>query len=415
MAIVKKAKPSAIARYITLSSRSSAGRLLHSGIEYSASNILFKLLKWLASDDVDADKSLVLCNITIVAVPNPYGYKKGAFNGQFQTEAGGDPYAGCWTVNGVNNPTINWEAFSIQKLIDNLNPELYIDCHGVSYKNQTMIENTGVSVHGMNRPHRTGFVNSINSASKELGYHSEQFELRQKPLPVIPEIADRRYQTCSPAISSCTYAYHNYHTLAMTMEVGHEESGLARLKKALSLADFHWDGERSPGYPVNRLYGEGHHGLHSFSNFYPEKRNQRKRIWNCVNNYATASIQPQYPGHEAFIIFSSEDADKISDINKSPVMLQQTKNIIPDRFIKKHKDRWLGLSLPGRTALPFGPFSVSIKIPFRNSNLKSVSINSFTTTDYVCVEYGDFSMVFINFPDSITSSVIIEIYYDYTI
>ncbi len=393
---------------------------MHSGVEFSSSNTLFRLLKWLVSDNSDAEKALALCEITIIPIPNPHGYKLGKFNGQFHTELGGDPYSGNWTVAGVSDNETNWEAFAVQKVIDALKPELYIDCHGVSYKGQTMIENTGVSVHGMNRPHHTAFADKINYAAKVLGYHCEQFELRQKSLPVVPELADRRYQTCSPAVTSCTYAYHNYHTLAMTMEIGHEESGLARLKMALSLADFHWEGERSPGYPVNRLYGEGHFGLHPFSESYPEKRKERCNLWQSVNDYATASIQPQYPGSEGFLVFVPKVAELLKKSIATPLLIQDTIGIIDTSSLSNYmktvfKGRWLGLSLPDSPKLPKGPVTISIKIPFSDSTVGAVWINSRPTDNYNCIDYDAFSMIFVNFPEGIVDTTLIDIKYDYSI
>jgi hypothetical protein len=380
---------------------------MHSGIEYSGSNTLIRLLEWLVSGDPDVEKALSQCIINIIPIPNPHGYNKGEFNGQFRTELGGDPYSVPWSVEGVADPDTNWEAAAIQRLIDDFQPELYIDCHGVFYKNQTMIENTGVSVHGMNRPHHTGFVNMINDAAKELGYHSEQFELRQKSLPVVPGLADRRYQTCSPAITPCTYAYHNYHTLAMTMEIGHEESGFARLKKSLSLADFHWPGEQFPGYPVNRLYGEGHFGLHPCSISYPYRRTQRVALWKAVNNFATASIQPQYPGSDGFIILSPEDAEKTSTTSHGW-------SYHPWDVVLK-EGRWLGLNLPKITKLPEVPFSISIKVPFAKSIINSVKENGKITDKYKTVDFGSFKMVFFQYTEGVNNTIFCEINYSYSL
>ena len=305
---------------------------MHSGVEYSGSNTLIRLLDWLVSGEPEAEIALQNCEVTIVPIPNPHGYRQGEYNGQFRTQHGGDPYAGPWSVKGVCEPDVNWEAYTIQELIDDLNPELYIDCHGVFYKGQTMIENTGVSVHGMNRPHHTGLVDEINAAAGLLGYHCEQYELMQKPLPSIMELADRRYQISSPAITSCTYAYYNYHTLAMTMEIGHEESGLARLKKSLSLADHHWDGEATAGYPVNRIFSSGHFGLHPYSNEYDKRRSERTDLWKNANAYSTAYIQPQFPGHEAIVILAPVDSDKIKNLSDTPVPLESLKGMVPDSF-----------------------------------------------------------------------------------
>lgn len=388
---------------------------MHAGVEYSGSNTLIMLIKWLVGKSDKARNFLLNYSITIVPVPNPYAYEKGKLNGQFYAEKGGDPYSFPWTLEGVFDETLNWEAAAIKKIIDTIIPELYIDCHGVFYKNQTMIENTGVSVHGMNRPHHTLFVDSVNEAAKKLGYHCEQYEMRQKPLSVVADNRSRRYQTSTQAITACTYAYHNYHTLAMTMEIGFEQSGLARLKKALELGLSHWDGEYTKGFPVNRLYGEGLYGIHSYFSM----RKERKTLWQSVDYFSTASVHPQYPGKDAFLILNLTTADKISNDNSQQISLNDFSLLLDNKKLYTYindnfKNRWLALSKAKRTQLPSKPILISLKIPFKNSKLKSVKINGVDTNNYKLVEFEFFSMVFVNFSERLVKTTLIEIEYQYS-
>jgi len=388
---------------------------MHAGVEYSGSNTLIMLIEWLVGKGDKARKLLLNYSITIVPVPNPYAYEKGELNGQFYAEKGGDPYSFPWTLEGVSDEILNWEAAAIKKIIDTVIPELYIDCHGVFYKNQTMIENTGVSVHGMNRPHHTLFVDSVNEAANKLGYHCEQFEMRQKALSVIPNNISRKYQTSTQAITACTYAYHNYHTLAMTMEIGFEQSGLARLKRALELGLFHWDGEYTKGFPVNRLYGEGLHGIHSYFGM----RRERKILWQSVDYFSTASVHPQYPGRDAFLIIDSTTASKIPDDNFQQISTNDFSFLLDDKKLYKYiddnfKNRWLALSKAIKTEVPSKPISISLKIPFKNSKLTSVKINGVDTNNYELVKSKFFSMVFLNFSERLTKTTLIEIEYQYS-
>jgi len=389
---------------------------MHAGVEYSGSNTLIMLIKWLVKQSSKAKKFLLNYSITIIPIPNPYAYEKGELNGQFCAEQGGDPYSFPWTLEGISNETLNWEAAAIKKIIDNIIPELYIDCHGVFYKNQTMIENTGVSVHGMNRPHHTLFVDSVNKAANKLGYHCEQFEMRQKSLSVVPNIKSRRYQTSTQAITACTYAYHNYHTLAMTMEIGFEQSGLARLKRALELGLIHWNGELNKGFPVNRLYGEGLYGIHSSFGV----RNERKTLWQEIDCFSTASIHPQYPGKDVFLIIDSITANKIPNNNSQQMPYNDFALLLKDKKLYKYindnfKNRWLALSNAEKTKLPSKPILVSLKIPFKNSRLKHVKINGITTNNYKVVEFEFYKMVFVNFKELLTKTTLIEIEYQYNL
>ena len=370
---------------------------MHSGVEYSGANTLIIMIKRLLDGSDSSMNFLRNYNITVVPVVNPYSYEKGGLENQHRTEFSGDPYSDPWTVEGVFNPSLNTEAAAIQSLIDELKPELFIDCHGVFFKDQHMIENTGVSVHGMSRPHNELFPHLMNKAAKDLGYHCEHLELRQKSLPVIPELAGRKYQTCSRKINPCVYAYHNYHTLAMVMEIGFEESGVARLIKALELGLTRWEGEAYPGFPVNRVFGEGLEGLHPYSKDMNTRRNERVQLWNYIENYSYGVLYPQIPGRETYAI-----------INK--------KTDIP--FYENAPEGSFLTYNPGAyPKYPGIPFSISFKIPFSKATVVSVEVNGETVPPegWNLVDDNGFTMVYVGFPSGIGSDTFITVKYDYSL
>ena len=370
---------------------------MHSGIEYSGANTLISLLEKLVDGSDSSRMFLKAYNITIVPVVNPYSYEKGGLENQYRTENSNDPYTDPWTLSGVVDPDKNTEAAAIMEVIDEIKPELFIDCHGVFYRNQHMRENTGVSVHGMCRPHNELFPRRMNEASVELGYHPEYYDERQKSPTVLPSVGGRKYQTCFYKLNACVYAYHNYHTLAMTMEVGFEGSGVARLVRALELGLERWPGETVPGYPVNRVLGEGFEGIHPYSDDRKAMREQRTLLWNASDDISYGILYPQIPGEETFFILGPGEEE--------PAGLH-----IPE-------GRCLHHNASDNPKLPECPFSIVMKIPFAKNHIKSVEINGAPAPPerwYAIREKG-FSLVRLDFPEGIRESVCMTVRYDYAL
>jgi hypothetical protein len=370
---------------------------MHSGIEYSGANTLIRLIERLLDGSDSSMNFLKNYQIVIVPIVNPYSYEMGGLENQHRTEFSCDPYSDPWSVDGVADPSLNVEAAAIQALVDEFQPELFIDCHGVFFKGQHMIENTGVSVHGMSRPHNEIFACKINEASVEKGYHSEYLELRQKSLPVIPELAGRKYQTCSQKINACVYAYHNYHTLAMVMEIGFVESGLARLLRALELGLIKWDGEIREGFPVNRVFGEGLEGLHPCSTARDKMRLERVTLWNNMHNYSYAVLYPQIPGSETYALLCS--------------------NAVIPSYESIPEDSYLVYNPGIAPKLPDCPFAISFKIPFSNASIKDITVNGESIPDNLWdwSEYNGFSLVFVKFPNGIDKETFVTVTYNYYI
>jgi len=368
---------------------------MHSGVEYSGANTLFDLVEKLIDGSSESEKYLKEYVIKIIPVVNPYSYEKGGLENQYRTEFSNDPYTDPWTLEGVLNPDLNIEASSVQDVIDRFMPELLIDCHGVFFKNQHMRENTGISVHGMCRPHNEIFPRRMNEAAIELGYHPEYREASQKSPTVLPEYSGRKYQTCFYKINACSYAYFNYHTLAMTMEIGYERSGVARLLKALDMGFEKWPGELYEGFPVNRVLGEGFEGLHPYSDKRDVMRLERTALWNAADNITYGILHPQLPGKETFFLVAPGDEDKLRSASdgRRP-LLNQAKDC----------------------RLPETPFSISFKIPFRNCKMKKIYISGEPADSEKCTVIKDngFHMVRVDFPEGANKTISVSIEYDHS-
>ncbi|MBN2853074.1 MAG: hypothetical protein JXQ23_10110 [Clostridia bacterium] len=391
---------------------------MHAGVEYSGSNTVISLMKWLLEESEEAKCHFRHFNIFLIPIPNPYIYEKGDITLQHKSELSNDPYFEPWTLNGVTHKELNWEAAAIQEFIDRHVPDLLIDCHGVFFKGQNMIENTGISVNGLSRPHNMEFTRILNEAAGKNGYHVDDLDLRQKILSVDKSLAGRKYSTCAYGINPCVYAYHNYHTLSSVMEIGNEKSGLIRLKKALELGLRHWDGEKNLGYPVNRLFGEGFYSFHPLSDSYTLMREERTDIWNETDNISMATVHPQFPGNEGFLLLDDNlhesvryeisyglDVRTFSEYLKDPVLKEY--------MVRRFENRYMSFNLAKNPKMYSKPFTIGIRIPFRNACILGVNINgkSVGIDSYVHRQYDWFSIVFVNFRNGFSSTTLVDIQY----
>ncbi len=397
---------------------------MHSGVEYSGTNTLLLLINWLVSEDPGAVQIRQATRITLVPVPNPFVYQSGDLEMQHRSLFGNDPYSGPWDFDGVRDPETNVEAAAVQCLLDELKPELYIDCHGVFIDGQYMVENTGISVFGMNRPHHDEFVRSMNQAAEKAGHHTDTLSIRQKILPVRQDAAEkfpRRYLSCADRITPGVYAYHHYHTLSMVMEIGNEAGGFRRIKAALEGGLTLWPGEAEPGFPAGRLYGEGFYSIHPYSTEPAERREQRTALRREVDVMPLGSIHPQRPGRDRFLLLSPKTAEKLSRL---PARLPVSESLsafsgspLADLVERINDGDYHILNLPGKLRkIEPVPFNAGITMPFRNVRNCRVKLNGVSADDRLRArDYGPFSCAFIGFPDGFPEQdMMIDLSYEYT-
>lgn len=276
---------------------------MHAGCEYSGANVLFDLIDFLVSDEASARAIRATQEVHVVPIVNVFAYESPVeelMKNQYRNAFGRDPYQGShWTIEGVREVDRNPEAAAIQQLIDELQPELMIDCHGVFYAHQLMVDQTGLSVHGLGRAHHGEFVRRMIRAAEEEGYAMDYEDDRQRILPVANESLSgylNRYQTCSPQVTANSYAHHHYHTLAFTIEVSDEGSGLGRLRKALAMGNEVWALDNQAGYPVEKIWGEGLYDVCARGTNHGERRDSRVELWQRLAQMSVVTFGPQMPG-----------------------------------------------------------------------------------------------------------------------
>jgi len=337
---------------------------MHSGVEYSGANTVIYFLKWLLGDSLEAKNFLCKYKIVLIPIPNPYIYEKGDITLQHKSELSNDPYFEPWTLDGVSDVDINWEAYTIQKEIDKLLPDLLIDCHGVFFKGQTMIENTGTSVNGMSRPHNNEFIRLLNKSASEKGYHVEDIDLRQKVLSVNPNIFGRKYNTCA------------------------------------------------------KLYGEGFHSIHPLSEIYSIRRKERISIWNNIDQFSLATIQPQIPGTETFLLLCDDISKSLENEIPYGMDIETFSEYFSNCAIKKYlidtfKNRYMSFNLASIPKTYSKPFTVGIRIPYKNAEIISINVNGQMINPklFTHVKYTYFSIVFVDFKKGFTLTTIVDIKY----
>ena len=275
----------------------------HSGMEITGMTTLLSLGNYLASGAEDAMEILKKQIVVIVPCSNPYSYSKLSPEYQFKNEAGVDEYV-SFKCDGVPEPEKAPAAYAMQKLIDRLKPELLIDCHGVLYEHQMVLESLGYSAFVLNRMHDRRFCDLIQKGANERGFGVMNEDLMQKLIPS-EEMCKKpsfraRFRPGAEGGPSTVYSYINYHTLAATMEIHWEESGMYRLLSALKFGN--------EEYPVNIIaYPQGHHAVCVGGKDAAETRENRIRLWQNADKISTGLIHPELIGIGGLLVTTSKE------------------------------------------------------------------------------------------------------------
>jgi hypothetical protein len=141
---------------------------LHSGIERSATTSAIYLIKWLLSNDPVAQESLKKQVIVCLPVVNPDGYLAGTF----ANKKGNDPYL-AWTLDGPAAPEDSLELVAVQKIIDQYQPEVLSDLHGLdlSIDGYLMVEISGPAYsNSLLRPYHHSISRMMEEAAVDAGF-----------------------------------------------------------------------------------------------------------------------------------------------------------------------------------------------------------------------------------------------------
>lgn len=223
----------------------------HVGKELNAGTGLLRLMKWLLSDDPEAAEVRRKQIVLVVPYTDPDAIASG------RLERLREIYGSIWTSDGVTEPDKHPEAAVLQAIMDEFRPELYIDFHGLNFAEQTMWESTGISwASAVSRCYLHDVPRLIDEAAEAQGFLITKGEQDAGQILTTGDIPNGRPQYFyfrRPTTNITIYPYSRFHSLAFIMEVGFEESLIARTRRALQIGHQRWRGERYAGYPVNQV------------------------------------------------------------------------------------------------------------------------------------------------------------------
>ena len=118
------------------------------------------------------------------------------------------------------------------------------------------------------------------------------------------------------------YPYARYHTLSFIMEVGYEESLIARTKRALRMGNERWRYDRYPAYPVNQVGIWTLVSLSAWGTNATERRKSRCELWQKLPQmgYGVAGPIPSRDSLMAYVATTPEARDQVRGKKVSEVI-----------------------------------------------------------------------------------------------
>jgi hypothetical protein len=307
----------------------------HSGPERSGMTTTMHLVEWLLGDSPEAVQTRQRQIVLVMPVITPEALFE---TDRFGNANGIDPYSGmphAWDLEKMTYPALDKapEIAAILAVIDRYQPDVILDLHGTGlqeltpeqlgdrtmYQGQTMGEASGTAYSNYAlRPWDWRVAEAMIAAAAEAGYGSDRAEAdaqRAFSGPAVQPIADRLWSGQSKFYTT-QYAYAKYHTLLTTMEIGWEESGVARVRGMLRLGNEPWQGEPTPGYPVDRVKAFVGQFLTAWGRNAQERRRSRIELWQQQGRFTQAFLYPQTDGRASHIVALTEEAGKLIDADK---------------------------------------------------------------------------------------------------
>jgi len=292
----------------------------HVAKELNAGTGLLRLVKWLLGDDPQAAEIRRKQIVLVV----PYADPDGVASGKLQQLR--EIYGGIWTAAGVRDPENHPEAAVLQAVMDEYRPDLYIDFHGLSYAEQTMWESTGISwASAVSRCYLHDVPRLIDEAAEERGFLITKGEQDAGQILTTSDIPSGRpeyFYLRKPSSNVTLYPYIKFHSLAFIMEVGFEESLVARTRRALGIGNERWRGERYAGYPTNQVGIWTLVAVSAWGTTARERRASRCELWQRLPEitYGVAGPIPSRDSLMAYVATTSDARYRVRGKNVSEVI-----------------------------------------------------------------------------------------------
>jgi len=276
---------------------------LHCGVERNMATTVLCVMEWLLSDDALAQETLRRQVIVCMPVPNPDDYVAGKH---------GD-VCGPWTLEGPPDPEAMPEAMAVKALMDEYQPEVHADVHGLSlaFEKYICLESSASSYSNFAlRPYHRDIMRLMDEAALVEGYPSDRQEADAERMLWGPQLQDMSAKLWigRPRIYAHTYCYDRYHTLVSLSELCWERSGLLRLRRLFEIGNGVWPGEYFPGYPTRVIASNIYHVLTAYGQTAAARRRSRVELWNKQDQLTYGRCDPTVEGKILFVCATSHEA-----------------------------------------------------------------------------------------------------------
>ena len=276
---------------------------LHSGVERNGATTVFAIMEWLLSGDEAARDILRRQVVLCMPVPNPAGYVAGD-HGRVYSD---------WTLDGPRDPAAVPEAAAVQRIMDEHQPEVHADVHGLSmdFERYIMLENSGSSYSNLAlRSYHRDVIRQMDAAALAEGYPSDRQESDAERIFWGPELEAMSHKLWvgRPPTYAATYCYDRYHTLLSASEVCWERSGLLRHRRLLEIGNETWPGEHYPGYPTRVIASNNYHMVTAYGQTASDRRRSRVELWSKLRQITHGMCDPMVEGKIVYVCATSPSA-----------------------------------------------------------------------------------------------------------
>ena len=270
----------------------------HTGAERVTAAGVLRLVKWLIGDDPLAQEIRRRQIVLVMPACEPESYDRKLTDiAAFFASRSRWVYEG-WTWDGPEDPENQPEAMAIKRVVDQYQPDVHQDIHGIWFEQSTMTESSGVSwASNIYRGYWHGIPELMNEAAEEAGFlFSRGEESAGQILSTVPVPGAERWfygSTSMPKVVCALYSYYQCHSIVQTMEVGWEESAVIRLRRLLQVGNEVWKGEPYPGYPVNTVSYRSAAAIVAWGMTAAERRKSRVELWRKLPQISHTCGWPQ--------------------------------------------------------------------------------------------------------------------------
>ena len=283
---------------------------LHVGSEHSGFHAAMTALEYLVSPAARRYRDAY--EIAVVPTINPYGLFRAEgfcpWNSRHVI-----PYAppeSDWDINTLTFKKLadSPELAAFFKLVDDFQPEVLLDWHGVGRSIPGEIMDEYVGGAGSNHalaPWCDRAVEAMVQGAARDGYHASRVEDNMQRLKSVTAARDafpRRFRESRELLYPDMYPYLKYHTMPVIFEIAHEGMALGALK---GLLDFGMTPptEYKNSFPINNLRTDfGGFSVTSGGEDAVQQRASRAELWSQVEAIDTYRTAPRFKGRDLFVV-----------------------------------------------------------------------------------------------------------------